>query len=124
MTRLRKAREWNADQMAEAMTGQGVPWTRNIVMNAEAGRKRSITAEELVALSTLFDVPLAELVGDLPEARVQEKVAERESKAAFVHQLVDLMNSYADRGIDPMRALEQAIGTVHAERDDKSKEVR
>jgi transcriptional regulator with XRE-family HTH domain len=120
MTQLRKARGWNVDELAEAMASQGVPWTRNIVMNAEAGRKRSITAEELVALSTLFGVPLSELVSDRPEGLVQEKVAERESQAAFVHQLADLMNSYADRGIDPLRELQRAIGTVHSERDDTS----
>jgi len=67
--RLRTARGWSAQQLAEEMTKAGVPWNSNTVANLELGRRKSLRVHELLALLFVLDVdkPLEVLV---PEGEV------------------------------------------------------
>lgn len=59
VSRLRNSKQprWSAERLAEQMTGVGVPWTRNSVVNLESGRRAQIAVHELLALAWVLDVP-------------------------------------------------------------------
>lgn len=58
VTRRRNAMKpkWSAERLAREMAAVGVPWTRNTVANLENGRRKQITAHELLALAWVLDV--------------------------------------------------------------------
>jgi transcriptional regulator with XRE-family HTH domain len=59
---------WSARRLAEEMTNVGVPWERVIVTKLENGRRRFVTAEELLSLAYVLDLKPAELLlGGRPE---------------------------------------------------------
>jgi transcriptional regulator with XRE-family HTH domain len=63
----RDHRNWSGQQLAEAMSEAGVQWDRNIVANLESGRRRSVSAEELLALGFVLDIcPLHLLIPTAP----------------------------------------------------------
>ena len=67
--RLAKVPAWSADRLAAEMTGVGVPWNADIVVNLEHGRRKSLRVHELLALCWVLDVdnPVDLLVPDLAE---------------------------------------------------------
>lgn len=52
---LRKARDWSAQRLADEMVKVGVPWNRDIVVNLERGRRKSLRVHELLALLFIMD---------------------------------------------------------------------
>lgn len=54
--RLRNAKGWSAQQLAEEMTKAGVPWNADVVVNLEHGRRKSLRVHELLALLFVLDV--------------------------------------------------------------------
>jgi hypothetical protein len=54
--RLRAAKGWSAQRLAEEMTAAGVPWNTDIVVNLEHGRRKSLRVHELLALAWCLDV--------------------------------------------------------------------
>jgi transcriptional regulator with XRE-family HTH domain len=62
--KLRTARGWSAQQLADAMTDAGVPWNADVVVNLEHGRRKSLRVHELLALLAVLDAekPLEALV--------------------------------------------------------------
>lgn len=55
--RLRKSREWTAQQLADEMTKAGVKWDRQVVAKLENNRRQAVTVAELLALGQVFGVP-------------------------------------------------------------------
>lgn len=53
---LRVARDWTPDELAEAVTKHGVPWSRPIITNIENNRRDNLTVDELFAVAAAFDV--------------------------------------------------------------------
>jgi len=53
---LRQRNGWTADQLAERMTAEGVPWSRIVVTKLETGRRPSVSAEELLTLAYVLSV--------------------------------------------------------------------
>jgi transcriptional regulator with XRE-family HTH domain len=53
--RLRAAKGWSAQRLAEEMTAAGVPWNTDIVVNLEHGRRKSLRVHELLALAWCLD---------------------------------------------------------------------
>src|SRR5207249_4769097 len=63
MHALRKKRGWTAQRLADAMTGVGVPWDRQVVSKLENGRRQTVSAGELLALAYVLGIhPLDLLV--------------------------------------------------------------
>jgi len=54
--RHRAGLDWSAERLAEEMTAVGVPWTRDVVVNLENGRRKSIAAHEVIALAYVLDL--------------------------------------------------------------------
>lgn len=54
--RRRAGLDWTAERLAEEMTAAGVPWTRDIVVNLENGRRKTLAVHELLALAWVLDV--------------------------------------------------------------------
>lgn len=59
---LRRAREWSAEQLAQAMRAAGIRWDRATQTNLELGRRRSITVDEWLALAKVLDVAALDLL--------------------------------------------------------------
>lgn len=53
--RLRGAKGWSAQQLADEMTKAGVPWNADVVVNLEHGRRKSLRVHELLALAWVLD---------------------------------------------------------------------
>ncbi|MFG3231821.1 helix-turn-helix transcriptional regulator [Streptomyces antibioticus] len=53
---LRGHRGWTAAELGKQMTRHGLKWDRSIVANFEAGRRRTVSVDELLALALVFDV--------------------------------------------------------------------
>jgi transcriptional regulator with XRE-family HTH domain len=51
VSRLRRAKKWSAERLAEEMAAAGVPWSRDTVTNLESGRRKRIAAHEVLALA-------------------------------------------------------------------------
>lgn len=72
--RQRTALDWTAERLAEEMTAAGVPWTRDMVVNLENGRRKALAVHEVLTLAVVLDVssPLDLLApgGDGPAARI------------------------------------------------------
>ena len=67
MKRLRRSREWTAEQLGAQMHKHGVAWNRQIVAKLEIGRRASVSVDELLALAAVFGVePMKLLQEDLP----------------------------------------------------------
>lgn len=47
---------WSAGRLAEEMAAVGVPWTRDVVVNLENGRRRILAVHELLALAYVLEV--------------------------------------------------------------------
>jgi hypothetical protein len=54
--RRRAGLDWSAERLAEEMSSAGVPWTRDVVVNLENGRRNTLAVHELLALAWVFDV--------------------------------------------------------------------
>lgn len=54
--RRRAGLDWTAERLAEEMSAAGVPWTRDIVVNLENGRRKTLAVHELLALAWVLDV--------------------------------------------------------------------
>jgi transcriptional regulator with XRE-family HTH domain len=52
----RGAKDWTHAELAGRMSDAGVPWTRETAINLERGRKRSIGAHEVLALTFVLDM--------------------------------------------------------------------
>jgi transcriptional regulator with XRE-family HTH domain len=52
-----RPRRMSAEQLAAAVTGLGLPYTRAQVTNLEAGRRNSITVGEVLAIAAVLEVP-------------------------------------------------------------------
>jgi transcriptional regulator with XRE-family HTH domain len=65
--RMRTLRQgkFTAEQLAEAMTAQGIPWQRSIVANLENGRRDAVSVDELFALALVLGVTPAALLVDI-----------------------------------------------------------
>jgi hypothetical protein len=48
---------WSAERLAEEMAAVAVPWTRDVVVNLENGRRKSIAVHELLTLAWVLDIP-------------------------------------------------------------------
>lgn len=48
---------WSAERLAEEMASAGVPWTRDVVVNLENGRRKSLAVHELLTLAWVLEVP-------------------------------------------------------------------
>src|SRR5215217_1266123 len=55
---LRTAKGWSAAKLAQEMNALGVHWERLVVTKLETGRRRSISVDELLALSIALGVPI------------------------------------------------------------------
>jgi transcriptional regulator with XRE-family HTH domain len=53
--RLRDAKGWSAQRLADEMSKVGVPWNADIVVNLEHGRRKSLRVHELLALAFVLD---------------------------------------------------------------------
>jgi transcriptional regulator with XRE-family HTH domain len=53
---LRQQKGWSAEQLAAEMAVEGIPWTRDTVVNLENGRRKRLAVHELVALAYVLDV--------------------------------------------------------------------
>jgi transcriptional regulator with XRE-family HTH domain len=64
----RIAKDWSAEHLAAEMSAAGVPWTRDIVVNLENGRRNSLAVHEFTTLAYILDAesPLDLLVAPLP----------------------------------------------------------
>lgn len=62
----RQLRRWSAAELAERMTTAGIHWKRNVVADLENGFRKDITADELVALAFVFNVPVTGFLSDGP----------------------------------------------------------
>jgi hypothetical protein len=65
--RLAQAPPWTAERLAAEMAAQGVPWTRNTVVNLETGRRKWLTAHELLTLAFVLEMDSpVDLLAPLP----------------------------------------------------------
>lgn len=70
--RLRLQRGWTAQRLAEECLGVGQPsLTRSTIAKIEAGVRKSVTGEELSALSAALGVPVSALIPDQGERASQ-----------------------------------------------------
>jgi len=60
----RQMRRWSAAELAEHMTAAGMRWKRNTVADLENGFRKDVTADELVALAFVFNVPVTGFLSD------------------------------------------------------------
>ncbi|NEA78040.1 helix-turn-helix transcriptional regulator [Actinospica acidiphila] len=56
MKQLRGHRGWTAAELGKRVSRHGPRWDRSIVANFEAGRRRTVSVDELLALALVFDV--------------------------------------------------------------------
>lgn len=60
---LRKARQWTAQQLADALADVGIDWNRGLISKFETGSREGVSVAEVLALACVFDVsPLALLL--------------------------------------------------------------
>lgn len=65
MVKERQRRGWSQERLAKAMTKAGCPTSQSSISKIErpvGGRRRDITADEAIALSRVFRLPLGELL--------------------------------------------------------------
>jgi transcriptional regulator with XRE-family HTH domain len=55
--RYRMLRGWTQPQLAERCKAAGLDWDRSIIANIEAGRRASVSLQEILALAYVFTVP-------------------------------------------------------------------
>jgi hypothetical protein len=100
--------DWSAERLAEEMTAAGVPWTRDIVVNLENGRRKSIAVHEVTTLAYVLgaETPLELLAPGLPSDSLavtpKVRIAPPVAKAWFrgeIGSLRDRMES-----LDPAEA--------------------
>jgi len=53
---LRKRRGLTAEQLAQRLSAQGIPWDRYTVNKLENGKRQNVTLNEWLALATVLDV--------------------------------------------------------------------
>jgi len=58
----RRLNDWSQERLADEMTAVGVPWTFDMVVNLELGRRKLLGVHELYALSYVLDVAPIELL--------------------------------------------------------------
>jgi len=82
MREVRDKRGLTGAELAERMTGLGVPWDRSIVANLENGRRQSVTVEELLALALILRAAPVHLIvpPDDSDAPYQVTAAVTESR--------------------------------------------
>lgn len=54
--RLRTGLDWSAERLAEEMAAMGVPWTRDVVVNLENGRRKTLAVHEVLTLACVLNV--------------------------------------------------------------------
>lgn len=65
--RMRRARGWLLQQLADALTAEGWKTSANLLSRSETGAKRAlITVDELYAYARVFGVTVGDLVADAP----------------------------------------------------------
>jgi transcriptional regulator with XRE-family HTH domain len=96
MKDLRRKRDLDQAELAERMTGLGVPWDRSIVANLESGRRRSVAVDEVYALALALNVAPVHLLvpvddGDQPYQVTATVTAERFRVRAWIrgHALLE-----------------------------------
>ncbi|MGI5515275.1 helix-turn-helix domain-containing protein [Streptomyces sp. CA-106131] len=94
---LRGHRGWTGAELGERLTRLGVPWDRSIVANFEAGRRRTVSVTELMALSMVFDVAPVNLLVPL-DNRPYKITPERTEGGDIVRAWV--------RGEDPLPGMD------------------
>jgi transcriptional regulator with XRE-family HTH domain len=60
--KLRRARDWTADELAERVTATGYPCDRSVVSSVESGRRKSITPTEVMIFAWVLDVAPVDLL--------------------------------------------------------------
>jgi len=58
---------WSAERLAEEMTAVGIPWTRDVVVNLENGRRKTLAVHEVLALAYVLDIAPAILMSGLDD---------------------------------------------------------
>lgn len=62
--RLRTERGWSAATLSSAISDLGVPMTRSLLANIEAGRRGYISVDELMAFAVALEVTAVDLLSD------------------------------------------------------------
>jgi transcriptional regulator with XRE-family HTH domain len=91
---IRKDLGLAAEQLAAAMTAQGIPWQRSIVANLENGRRESVSVDELIALSAVLGVAPDELA---PELKLSPAVSTTDERLARLERMVGELRAEARR---------------------------
>jgi transcriptional regulator with XRE-family HTH domain len=61
--RLRRQREWSGEELADRCTEAGLrEFSRSVIANAETGRRRFVTVEELLVLAAVLEVSVENLL--------------------------------------------------------------
>ncbi|WP_108986970.1 helix-turn-helix domain-containing protein [Streptomyces coelicoflavus] len=84
---LRGHRGWTAAELGARLKPYGLRWDRSIVANFEAGRRRTVSVNELLALALVFDVAPVNLlvpVNDAPYQVAANRVEDADTVRAWV----------------------------------------
>jgi transcriptional regulator with XRE-family HTH domain len=90
---LRGHRGWTGAELGTRLTRLGARWDRSIVANFEAGRRRTVSVTELLALAIVFDVAPVNLLVPLDDRPYQVTPTRAENS--------DLVRSWV-RGEQPL----------------------
>jgi transcriptional regulator with XRE-family HTH domain len=93
----RQQRGWSQERLAKEMTRVGRPTSQSSISKIERpvdGRRRDITADEAIALSRVFRIPLGELL--LPAAALHNAglLLEWERGPKVAEELLDVSETY------------------------------
>lgn len=118
--RLRGALDWSAERLGEEMSAVGVPWTRDVVVNLETGRRKTLAVHELLALAWVLDADPVELI--VPQGDRLEKVAVPVTPAILVSP-VSVRSWFRDK-MGSLRAfLDERASETEAEYEDSIRDA-
>lgn len=66
--RIRKRNGWSAERLADLMTQQGNPISRNTITAMETGRRGYLTLDEAIAFAVVFKVRVDDILSDYCES--------------------------------------------------------
>lgn len=117
VTRMRTGLDWSAARLAEEMAAAGVPWTRDVVVNLENGRRKTLAVHEVLALACVLNVnPLALLapgegaeaprIPVLPNVLLSALIARYwlEGKGPPLRTIIDAFRASLDTSAEGIRA--------------------
>ncbi|MEU8535455.1 helix-turn-helix domain-containing protein [Streptomyces parvulus] len=76
---LRGRKGWSAEELGNALQGEGVKWDRFTVANLEKGKRQNVTVVELLALAKVLDAAVVNLLVPLTDEPYQVTPALAES---------------------------------------------